>query len=181
MGKRAAVKSEPEPAEETTKQKVPKAVKCARAELEKVGQGITGANLKSHLSKEQYARLTAAIHDAMSPRQKEDWKSLENDVQRRDWMASFVTDPVDFKGKAINKSTAINSKIDKSADQWLTEAQIAGPMYLNDVAAAKLLVDSTELRERPHEYQGYYHHTNNEHNKSNGLFEPSERPLCNGP
>ena len=90
----------------------------------------------------------------MTTDQKTQWTALENDHQRRDWMACFVIDPTDFKGKVVTTTTATNSKLDEAEDGWLTLEQLGGPLHLNDSKAAQILVDSKTLSDRPHEYSG---------------------------
>ena len=115
----------------------------------------------------------------MSDGHKEVYRGLRNDAERRDYMAQFVIDPQEFRGRCFNRVTTHNSTKDLDTGEWLTEAQLGGPMGLNDAAAAKKLVDSKELRDRPHEFECFkddpemkqYYFVKKKHTKETGCTD----------
>ena len=79
---------------------VPKAVAQAREELTTVGAEITGDNLKTVLTKATLNNLSNAFRTSMSAANKEAYKVLSGDSERRNWLAQYVLEPKEFRGKA---------------------------------------------------------------------------------
>ena len=131
--------------------KVPKAVKAVRDCLR--GKEITGQSLKDEVPPKIYEALTSAFRSVMSGDQKETYRRLACDKERRDFMVQFVLDPQEFKGSAKNICSTINQKADRERGQWLMESQLAGPKFMHDKNLAKLLCESGELESRPNEYK----------------------------
>ena len=131
MGKRCANPNNVPP-------KVPKRVQMARERLD--GTDVTGESLKDSLSKTDFDRLTSAFRSVLTPEQKDVYKSFGADAARRDYMASWVLSPAEFKGSAVNNMTTVNDTLNLGTGKWVTEAQLGEPKRLNDTKAAKGVV-----------------------------------------
>ena len=92
--------------------------------------------MRSHLEKYDAAKF-------------EEFRQLENDLQRREWLSEFILDPASggSLGKNYAKRELGNHEKDRVA--WLTESQLAGPKYLNSADLAKIMIKS--LPSMPHE------------------------------
>lgn len=148
MPKRAAATSS-----DCSAAKLPKSVAAAQAILKGKNLECTGPALKENLDAKAYLAVTSAFRSACSDKQAEQYRLLQNDAERRDFVAQFVMDPVEFKAVGRNKVTVSNETLDESQGQWLMECQIASSKFLNDDALAKTLCASGELPSRPHEFE----------------------------
>ena len=77
---------------------------------------------------------------------------MKTDEERGSWLAQYVLDPQTATCLGFNSTIAFHTAKKKGKSGWVTEAQLAGPLYLNDKAAAKTLCESGDLESRPHEY-----------------------------
>lgn len=130
--------------------KVPKAVQAAR---DKIVGDITGESLKQQLDAKTYNALTSAFRSSLAPHHQDTYKKMSSDIERRDFLAAFVMDPAEFKAKGTNSVSATNDTIDEEQGEWLMQAQIAGPAFLNSESLAKTLCESGELPSRPNEFE----------------------------
>jgi hypothetical protein len=130
--------------------KLPKIVQVVRDKMK--GEEINPETLKKFLSKMEFNNLANNYRNAMAPSVKEDYGKLSSDSDRRNWLAQHVLDPKTATCTGFSKTTAFNKTSNDLLAQWLHESQIAGPTYLNDATAAKLVCDSGELQERVSEF-----------------------------
>jgi hypothetical protein len=133
--------------------KIPKPVQRARELLREQGLVATGANIKHALGKDELNKLASAFRNTMGDEAKAGYKQLKTDEERRSWLAQYVIDPHTAVSKGFNSTVAFVSAKQSCKSGWVTEAQLGGPLYLNDTAAAKIMVESGELQSRPHESQ----------------------------
>ena len=92
--------------------------------------------------------VSSAFRSALSVQQKQEYKLLQSDEERRDYVAKFVLDPQEFKGKGTNSIKTVNTRTDDSTSEWLMESELAEPKFLNNVALASKLCKSGELASR---------------------------------
>ena len=91
------------------------------------------------------------FRNQMSAPVKAEYTKLKSDEERKQWLSHYIIDPETAVHQGYNKVEVVNSKMDKNKVAWLTESQLGGPMYLNDVGHAKILVDAKSFREQEHE------------------------------
>ena len=77
------------------------------------------------------------------------YKALKTDAERRDWLASFIIDSSCGSCEATASTTVSKSNVEQGEGQWVTESQLAGPLFLNDAQHATVTVK--RLISRPHE------------------------------
>ena len=112
-----------------------------RKMLEEQGLALNGDNLVKILPKDEYQKLFASYRRAMDPQVKNDYKSnCASDAERRAWLAHYVLDPASAVHKGYNRVEVHESEQKKVQGQWLHEAQIAGPNYLNCKELTKLIL-----------------------------------------
>ena len=78
-----------------------------------------------------------------------EFQALETRAEKQAWLADYILDPsMATRTYGVNKTTRKTRELDDSTVIWLTETQLAGPMYMNSVEDAKIAV--TCMKERPH-------------------------------
>ena len=113
---------------------------------------ITGLALKELLDPKILNRLGSAFRSAANGEEAQKYRQLDSDAARRDTLAKYVLDPMKFKTTGGNRTEVHNSTADKAKGQWLTVAEIGGPMHLNNMQYAAVLAESGDLgTPRPHE------------------------------
>ena len=131
--------------------KAPKAVMLAREALKMLNLEVTGDNLKAVLNPKELNVLATAIRSSMSEQVKSDYKKLNTDEERRQWIAQFVLDPTISTTEGFNGTLAYKQEGTIDEDVWLTEEQLGSASYLNSVSQASQIVKVGELESRPHE------------------------------
>ena len=89
--------------------------------------------------------------NSMRPTAKDEHCTLKSDSDRMPWLAQYTIGPEQATTKGFVRTTAFNTVKQDDDAAWLHESQIAGPAYLNDAIAAKVLTNSGELESRPSE------------------------------
>eukprot|EP00959_Pyramimonas_sp_CCMP1952_P114239 2388497-Pyramimonas_sp.AAC.1 len=71
-----------------------------------------------------------------------------NDKAKIDWLMRFTLNPSEGGCIAESSTSVKRQRRDGVEDAWLTEAELAGPLWLNSAARAAAIVK--ELEGRPH-------------------------------
>ena len=93
--------------------------------------------------------MTSCFRSALGAEQKEKYKALTTDAERRAIVARFVCDPDDFRGTVTSSCSVFNANHDKEKGGWYMESQLAGPRFFNDAAIVKALIEGKDLVPRP--------------------------------
>ena len=101
--------------------KAPKAVMSAREALKMLNLEVTGDNLKASLNPREFHGVATAFRSSMSEQVKSDYKKLNTDEERRQWIAQFVLDPTISITEGFNKTEAYKQERTIDEDVWLTE------------------------------------------------------------
>ena len=158
--------------------KIPKPVQRARELLQAHGLDSTAANLWKVLPKEELNKLTGAFRSSLNDEAKVGYQQLGTDAEKRGWIAQYVMDPQVAVCNGFNKTTAFVSESRKGTSSWKTEKQIAAVLKSDD--DAKLLCESGDLKDRPHEFASLaakglkqYYYTADEHLAEAGTIKES--------
>ena len=156
--------------------KIPKIVAQIRESLGDAA--ITADCLENQLSSEDFNKLGSAFRSAINGEQKEAYKHLGSDQERREVLAKFVLDPLKYKCVGENKTEIHNQRADKASGQWLIVDEIGGPLHLNNVKFAEALCKSGDIPSQPHELPSLaklgvmqYWYEERKHEKSTGTTE----------
>ncbi len=87
----------------------------------------------------------------MSSTSREQYGALGSDVERRSYLAQFLLDPEIANANGFNKTYAFDRTSKDAAKHWWTREQLGGPLGLNNMAHADMLIASKSLPEQPHE------------------------------
>jgi len=123
---------------------LPKAAAEFKAMLIHTGQ-LDGAAVKTGSSKQRNKAITAMIGN-MGDEAKEKYKGLVDDA-RHQFIAEYLLDPRKMTCQGTN--TVSRNSESGSATQWvwLTESELGGPKYMNDMANARMAIQSMEFKE----------------------------------
>jgi hypothetical protein len=80
------------------------------------------------------------------PSKHAEYKSLQHDIQRREWLLSFIVDPASGGCSCSNTTLRANTEKRQLIKRWLTESQLAGAMYYNSAKDAALAIKDLESR-----------------------------------
>ena len=133
----------------TPVKKAPKIIETARSRLGRTS--FTLDELKGVLSKHEMNALGNTFRQALKPDQKDTYRNLGSDSARNEWMMQFCLDPQGSITTGFNQHTTENGQKNKAVEGWITEAEIAGPEWMNSAAHAKIIVESGEFTARDHE------------------------------
>lgn len=134
-----------------TPEKIPKSVQNARDAMAKLGLEVTADNLQKNLDKQTFAAVSQAFRKALSPESKTAYANLRSDAERRAYVNQFILDPEIARTNGFNRTTAIDESMAKATEGWLTREELGGPLWLNSLKNADLLIASKTLPERPHD------------------------------
>ena len=129
---------------------VPAPVKVARAWCDANGLSYDVEALKG-MPKEIYQKMQANYRNTMQPDAKARYRELKSDTERKDWLALYMIDPKTAVCKGYNSTVAFDQEENKGSEQWLSEEQMGGPMFLNSANHAGIIVKGKVLEERDHE------------------------------
>ena len=133
-------------------EKIPKSVVRCRSYLASIGKPITAETMK--LLPQDLQNLAGnLLRSRLNDAQKVKYKALENDHEKRQWLAMFLSDPKVGSKKGFNEHFAFDGVQNQKDEQWLLETQIASPQWLNSPELAKMLCASGELEEQPSQYK----------------------------
>ena len=131
--------------------KVPKIVQTLRERLGGKTE-VTQAELKAILDGKEMNLLQSTFRQAMTPSQKQVYMNMPaGDEQRKLWLLQFVVDPKGSIATGFNSTEAFNGQTNVADEAWVTEAQLAGPKWLNSAEHASIMCKSGTMDERPHE------------------------------
>lgn len=131
--------------------KIPKSVLRIRDKMESLGKPVTAATLREVLDKKEFNNIANVFRQSMSTSAREEYKKVARDDERRAWIAQYIIDPGFASVEGFNVTTAFNKQTAKEEEQWLTQEQLASPVYLNSITHAEAIIK--ELESRPHEYK----------------------------
>ena len=129
-----------------TPKKIPKTVEKARLALQ--GKDINADTIKETLNSKDLNNLANVFRQSMCEAAKKDYLALPSNDARREWLVGFILDPESCTCKGYNKNFAYTDDHTTAADQWLTEEQLASPVWLNSKVHAQAVI--RELESRPH-------------------------------
>lgn len=123
---------------------LPKAAIELKQMLESLG-GVTADNIKD-IDYKMRNKATVAIKQSLPPDVVDDYKQLNNDFARHSFIVEYLLDPVAVtcKGKTFVARTSTTTST--SAWVWLTEAELAGPKWLNSTQNASIAISSMQSR-----------------------------------
>ena len=123
---------------------LPKAAAEFKAMLSATGQ-LDAAAVKTGSSKQRNKAITAMIGN-MNDEAKEKYKGLVDDA-RHQFIAEYLLDPRKMTCQGTN--TVSRNSESGSATQWVwvTESELGGPKYMNDMANARMAIQSMESKE----------------------------------
>eukprot|EP00959_Pyramimonas_sp_CCMP1952_P458722 9477099-Pyramimonas_sp.AAC.1 len=123
---------------------LPKPMAEIKKHLESSSLDITGDSLKNidpKLRRAGFSCLGTSLAAAF-PDQHAQYKKLQYDFDKRKWLAAFIVDPASGCSKVINTTVRKTTETEQETDVWVTESQLAGPMYLNNAAHAAAAIKS---------------------------------------
>ena len=94
-------------------------------------------------------RATTAMVRTLSTEQRVSYSKCPSDKERHQWVAEYILDPQKVKCQGATSVSRTSTTTDKEITIWITEAELAGPSYLNNKENAKIA--ATDLANRPHE------------------------------
>ena len=96
--------------------------------------------------------IGSTMRQKMGEAAREKYKAIKSDEERKQWIAAFLIDPAFCTNEGFNECSVFSEKTQVDDEVWLTQSQLQGPEWLNDAHHAKILIDSSSLEERPHEW-----------------------------
>ena len=132
---------------------LPKAVASVRSTLLERGVSLEGLSAKKvyeTLDPKEVNKLATSFRNTMSAAARQAYKEV-SPADRREWLAQYIVDPQLGTSVGFTQTEATNSRLSTAKEAWITEAEMGGPLWLNDTQAAKILCESGELPSRPHE------------------------------
>jgi TPP-dependent trihydroxycyclohexane-1,2-dione (THcHDO) dehydratase len=108
--------------------------------------------LYAALDPKQVNSLASGFRGAMSPQVKSGYANM-SPAERREWLAQYVLDPETGVNHGFSETKSVNSRKNRETTEWLTEAELGGPKWLNAPHHASILVKSGSLPSRLHEIQ----------------------------
>lgn len=123
---------------------LPKAVAEYKEMLEKLG-GVTADNVSKSDGKLR-SRAMTAMRRSIGDDKNGEFQKLNNDAERREWLAAYIMDPE--KGGCLGKNWTQRTSVSSTATVWvwLTQAELEGPRWLNSKENAKIAVSSMTSR-----------------------------------
>jgi len=123
---------------------LPKAAAEFKAMLMQTGQ-LDMASVATGCAKQRNKAITA-MSGNMTAEAKEKYKSLGDDA-RHQFIAEYLLDPRKMTCQGTN--TVSRNSESGSATQWVwvTESELGGPKYMNDMANAKIAIQSLESKD----------------------------------
>ena len=109
---------------------------------------MTPDNLKQVLTPKEMNVLQVTARKSMTADQKNAWASQK--ASRGGWLANFVLDPEEGMLRAMQKTVLVSQQGHFVEKVWLTEKQISEDLKSDE--DARILVESGDLDERPHEH-----------------------------
>ena len=116
--------------------KVPKPVKEIREYFQAKGESITPESLEG-LDRQTRMRLFSCLSTSLQGRpdgnaKYQDYRKLTADKDRREWLSTFILDPA--SGGCVGKveTSVSHQRSVEATEQWVTEAELAGPRFLNN-------------------------------------------------
>ena len=129
---------------------LPKAVKEFKELLEKEGKAVSPAAVAAAPTAQRQKAMTAMRNalEGSNDKKFREYKNLEGNEAKHEWLADYIIDPAQGGAIGRNWTERTNSRVQQEEDEWLTLAQIGGPLHLNDMKHAELAVQDCESR--PH-------------------------------
>ena len=114
------------------------------------GKPITAETLKQADTKKRAAAFGALRVSvlAQKPDKEAEYRALQSDVERRQFLADYLLDPSSCTLTGTNSCTRSTKRLTRGTTVWLTVSQLAGAQYLNSKTDAEIAIKS--LRSRPH-------------------------------
>ena len=131
---------------------LPKACADLKALLLQAGKSVTGENLSGKDIATLRNRGISAMKGHLKANDTEalsKYELLKSDIDRRNFLASYLIDPENASASCTNTTEKVTSNIDEKKGVWVTEDEYGGPMWLNNPAHAKIAVKGCQ--DRPHE------------------------------
>ena len=126
---------------------LPKAALEYKEMLQAMAGGVTPDNVKS-TAHQARGKAISAMKGQMTPEKLEEFKSLDKDSSRQEWLAEYLLDPASGGCVGKNFCTRTSTTSDTTTWVWLTLDELAGPKWLNSEANAKIAI--TAMTSRPH-------------------------------
>ena len=131
--------------------KVPAAIVAIREKLKALGQEVTVENMQKFLAAVELNRANGAMRYALGKTDyKQEWDMAGN-KRKREWLTDFV---LDFDlSKCIGRNSTSRTSVEGERGRllWLTEEQMASPVFWNSATHAKLL--AAQAPSRPSQYK----------------------------
>ena len=140
-----AMKATMAPKAMKTMMKAPKSIKTMKA--------ATAKEKSNDITKCPDKSLRNRAHNAMartlSTDQRVSYSKCANDKKRYQWVAEYMLDPKKVKCKGATSVSRRATTTESEKTIWITEAELAGPSYLNSKTNAAIAIKS--IVSRPHE------------------------------
>ena len=98
-------------------------------------------------AKKAFSALTGALQ-TQCPEKLEEYRSLKNGMEKREWLAAFLVDPSSGGSTVSNTTSRSITHTERDTEIWVTEDEYGGPRYLNNPEMAKEAVKA--MKPRPH-------------------------------
>ena len=131
---------------------IPKSVSDVRSQI--VGP-MTKENIVACLetiSSNDRKKLMAAIDYTAKDSVKKDYKNSKR-TEKNEWLAQYILDPELTSNEGVNTTTVYTEETEMDDTVLITQEQMGGPLYLNSASMAKIVCESKELDEFPHEIE----------------------------
>ena len=126
--------------------KLPKPCEELKEKLKEMGLECTGENLlklPTSLRSKSFSALASTLSTRFEGKHAQ-FKKLEKEEQKRDWLAAFVLDP-STGGSCTNTTTRTHDYVQQTRVLWVTEEQYSGPLFLNSVEHARIALAGESL------------------------------------
>ena len=146
----AAAERQPDAAQEGVK--MPKPIVAVRDALGLRDGDIVKAEDVQKLDSATRTKAFSCLSTTLAsrfPARSAEYKALDSDKKRREWLAVFIQDPQAGCCSASSQTTVSNITDDNDRELWLTLEELAGPQYMNSEANANIAI--TSMASRPHE------------------------------
>ena len=113
------------------------------------GRDVTAEDVATAPDKALRNRAMTAMVRTLSPVQQCHYSHCKDDKERHQWVAEYMLDPTKVKCKGATSVSRRATTTESEKTIWITEAELAGPSYLNSKPNAAIAI--TSIVSRPHE------------------------------